>query len=355
MESAGDEAKRAISLALVAAVVVRPLDAWLTEDELKEVVTGYGISPLVFREVIHGELSARCDTRHPDYEKLRPNGLDLTRLMMFGGEKYPAVFSMATVARLAAAFSRLEKQMGEKSGVTLELLLAEAGGDADTVERALGFLLTLNHVTLNGNRFVRRLPLDGNYGGNAASHPADEKLERMTGLVRVVVAARSGNASPASPPTQRFFLFLRKQGWEAFASWWALTVRELETTADYAPTATTVLAGALLEAALVAIAGPARAANEWRQEWLEKDPQEWQLKALIKQAESAQTFSQTDAELARTLASLRNRIHAGRFSTAGRPPFAPQYTNAHEAKIARLHLDLLITKILEWGPIARLC
>ena len=352
MQSAHDQAKAAVALAFVATVIVDPLDAWLTESELKDVVTGYGIPPPVFNEIRYEILEERERSHRSQDDKLRPQSMDLMLLMMSGGTHYPPIFSMVAVERVEKAFSKLEALHGQNAGLTLELLLAECAGPPDENQRALGFLLTHGHVKRSGDRFIRTMNLGGSFGANDPNHPVIEKLARMANLVGNVVALRRGTSAPTSPPTQRFFLFMKKQGWEAFASWWALTTKELDAVADHAPTAATVLAGSLLEAALVAIAAPAKAAGEWRQNWLENDPTQWQLRDLIKQAEIAGTFTPTQSGQARQLADLRNRIHAGRFSTAGKPPFAPQYSDAHEAKLARLNLDALLARILEWAPIA---
>lgn len=355
MRSANEEAEATVALAFAATVLVTPLDPWITDAELKEVVTAYGISPAVYDSAIYEILQKRSPERRPRDEKLRPQGLDLMRLQLFGGSKYPAQFSMAAVAQIARAFDKLDRIHGQNNGVTFELLIGECAGPLDRIESALGFLLVHGHVQRVGDRFVRRLAVDGeDYGGNDPDHPEGSKLAKMVEVLGGVVALRSGQAAPTSPPTQRFFLFLKKQGWEAFASWWALSTKELSTVADLAPTAATVLAGSLLEAALVAIAAPAKAAGEWRQKWLDEDPSTWGARDLIKQAELAGTFSATQATLARQLMDLRNRIHAGKFSTAGKPPFVPKFSDAHEAKLARLNLDALLSRILEWPPIAAL-
>jgi hypothetical protein len=133
-----------------------------------------------------------------------------------------------------------------------------------------------------------------------------------------------------------------------FATWWALTSDELRDAGDRYPTSSTVLAGALVEAALVAIAQSAKSAGQWNQKFLTaKEPPGWKFGELIDQAEAAGTFSKSDALMARGLAEFRNRIHAGKFATPGRPP-APPSLNPQQPRIARDHLDHLLDKILQW-------
>jgi hypothetical protein len=88
---------------------------------------------------------------------------------------------------------------------------------------------------------------------------------------------------------------------------------------------------------------------------MNNDPKGWRLtQDLIKQAEAAKTFTTSETGHAQTLAEIRNRIHAGRHSTSGKGPFCPPSTNAHEADLAKLHLDLLLNAILTWPPISKL-
>ncbi|HEX2875219.1 MAG TPA: hypothetical protein VHP33_28400, partial [Polyangiaceae bacterium] len=149
-------------------------------------------------------------------------------------------------------------------------------------------------------------------------------------------------------------LFLKRQGLESLAGWWAMTTQELHSLGDRHPTACTVLAASMLEAALVAIAEPAKSAGEWRKKDLLEPSERWKLGMLIDQAEVALTFSKNEAVLARTLADLRNRIHVGKSAVSGPERFKLQFTNPQDATIARNHLELLLVRILEWPPIAAL-
>ncbi|HEX2871010.1 MAG TPA: hypothetical protein VHP33_07140, partial [Polyangiaceae bacterium] len=136
--------------------------------------------------------------------------------------------------------------------------------------------------------------------------------------------------------------------------WWSMTTQELRSLGDRHPTSATVLAASMLEAALVAIAEPAKNAGQWRNKDLLVSSERWKLGTLIDQAEAAFTLSKDDAVLARKLQDLRNRIHVGKFAVDGPERFKPQFANAHDATIALKHLEMLLDKILDWAPIAAL-
>lgn len=345
-------ARRQLGRLLVAGLVVDPLGQGLTRDELKGAAIESGMSPAVFTEVITEFWEERTKS-HAD-QTIRAGSNDLTLLGAMNGHRFPPVLPMSTIPRVEGALTRLEQRLGVKTAKSLEAILSECADPPDDVKLALGILLTHEHVERAGDGFRRRLPGGGSFGTNAPDHPESQALNAAIRIMEGIMAIRSAEPSSAMRPIDRFHAFLEKQGWNGLVGWWAATAQETAGLWDHYPSAATVLAGALLEAALVAIAEPAKAAGEWNHKFLKDDPRTWQLRDLIKQAEAAGTFSPNGAAHARTLADLRNRIHAGRFATAGPDPFRPPHTNAHEAHVAKLHLDFLLTAILEWKPIATL-
>jgi hypothetical protein len=352
MHDPRDAAKRKLSLILVAALTLRPLDPHLTEDELKAAAMKCGVSPGLFHDVLSEFWDDHKDGASTD--RVSVSSMDLIFLVASHGS-YPLAIPIGPVERLEQAFTRLEEQLGTPVSKTLELLMSEYGDPPDEVRLALGFLLTHKHVERVGGGFRRRLNLGGSFGKNDRDHPANAALATAMAAVESVLSARTNEASPSTPPVDRFYLLLRKQGWDAFASWWALTSRELSALSDHYPTSSTVLAGALLEAALTAISDVARDGGHWRQRFLsEKTPEQWTLSKLIDQATEAGTFDQGDRAMAEKLADFRNRIHAGRFHTGGKGPFTPRSVDGQEAHLAKLHLDHLLKRILDWRPVAGL-
>jgi hypothetical protein len=346
-------ASRDLSRLLLAALALDPFGPGLTEQELKAAAIQLGMSAAVFSEVIKKFWEDRA-AQYSD-QTIAASSTDLVLMGALGnGYTFPPIFPMATIPRLADAFTRLEKKHGVNTSKSLETILSECPDPPEQTKLALAILVTHKNVQRVGDGFRRLLNIGVSYGTVDPAHPATQALKAAMAAVEPIVAARAGTTLPAIKPIERFHGFLRKQGWTGMAEWWGATAQELVGLWDYYPTAATILAGAMLEAALVAIAEPSRLAGEWNHKFLNEDPRNWQLRDLIKQAEAAKTFSANEAAHARTLADIRNRIHAGRFAFGGPDPFRPPSTNTHEAQIAKLHLDLLLTRILEWKPIAAL-
>jgi len=352
MQDAHQSARRQLQRLLIAAFVVDPLGPGITREELKRAAIESGVSPAVFNEVVADFWGERAAS-HLD-ETIGARSLDLMHLAMVRGHGYPSALCMDTIPKVQAAFASLEQRHGANTSKSLESILSECRDSPEKVRLAIGILLTHKHVEQVDDGFRRRLRIEASLGTTDPNHPETKALGEAIQIVRAILAARGAAPSSALRPIERFHGFLQKQGWHGLGGWWAATAQETAGLWDHYPTAATVLAGALLEAALVAIAEPAKVAGEWKQKFLSDDPRTWQLRDLIKQAEAAGTFSPNEAAHARTLAELRNRIHAGRFAMAGPDPFRPPFTNAHEAHAAKLHLDLLLTALLDWTPIAAL-
>jgi hypothetical protein len=279
--------------------------------------------------------------------------MDFVSLRLAGHFPRQLRYDLADV--VCQSFRSLNERLGVNAAKTVDMLSAQGQISPDEIEAGLGILLVY--------RLAARV--EGGYkcGAKDTSGYRDEKrrdaselearLSAMAEKVRAVFAARGDRTVQSTPPLTRFHQFLKKQELHSMAAWWAMSTGELKAAQNHLPGAATVLAASMLEAALVAIAEPAIAAGEWRQEFLTKiSPKDWKLGKLIDQAKSAGTFSQADAHLAETLQELRNRIHVGRFAAAGAERFNPPFTNAHEATLAVSHLDLLLTRILGWNPIA---
>lgn len=351
------EATRVLRRVLLAAFLLDPLCPGISNKELRFAAIKLGMSPAIFKEVI-----PKFQTEHPggDPDMISVSSLDLTLVGASGtGHSFPAEFAINSLDHLCEAFARLERQHGINSPKTLAMILSECPEDPSTIKRALGFLAVHNRVERRENGFVRtRITGGGRIGDSMGRtdpmHPESTAITKAMGVVRAVLSTRVGGDQPSVPPTERFHLFLTKQGWRGLAGWWSASLEEANGLWEHYPTAATVMAGAMLEAALVAIAQPSMKAGEWKQKFLKENPQSWQLRDLIKQAEAAGTFSPDDATHARTLANLRNRIHAGRFASDGSDPFRPPSTNAHEAQLAKLSLDLLLSRILDWPPLSAL-
>ena len=353
MADVHSEAQQRITQALIAALLVRPLDPGLTKEELQQLVVGGGISASVFGEVIE-EVWARQNRDAGG--KAVVSQMDLVMLLA-RGEGYPAeLFPVEAIGQLNSAFDQLERDHGKLSSKTMPMLLSQCLGPPEQIECGLGLLLALGRLKRAGSGFVRHADFSREFDQSAqrGHHAWSQAIRSLVPDVERILAARTGDTVPSVLPIGRFHRFLQKQGWDEFAQWWAMTSREMTALGKHQPTAATVLAGALLEAALVAIAEPAKSAGHWRNKFLNNPPESWKLKDLVDQAQAAGTLSQADAALAYNVAELRSRIHAGRYSTAGRGPFKPPCTNSHESVLAKAQLERVLDVILSWPTVLAL-
>jgi hypothetical protein len=341
--AAAEEAKHYISQTLVAALLVRPLDPGLTRQELEKILVGRGIASPVVADVMNRtwwDLAKDSEDRAI---------ADVMTMMVARRWLSPTIFPQNTLKSVEQAVKAWVNEQGSERPIALRLLSSRCPNQsAEHVELAVGVAVAMTQLKLKGDGYAR-----GTYAWNwneprmNDSSEWDDSVRRLIDVVASAFALRAGTTVPSTPPVDRFHLFLQKQGWIPFAQWWAITSREMEEAGERYPTASTVLAGALLEAALVAIAEPAKAANEWRHKFLGKEPAKWNFGELIDQAKVAGTFSAADAYMASKMAEMRNRIHAGRFAELGKPP-TPPHLNPQQATIARTNLDHLLDVILDW-------
>lgn len=354
MKDAHSRAKSDLGLILAATLILDPLGSGLTESELRGIAIDLGVAVPLLDEVMQEFWSNH--QKKPSDKTITASSTDLMLISAAGnGHVYPPPFPMTAVKNIHEAFNDLEYRLGVHTAKTVEQVCAALQSyDSDEIKRALGFLVTFKHFGRVGDGFIRKLNHGGQMGDVDRNHPQAARLEECMARVKAVLASRGETAEPAAPPLETFQFFLRKQGWIGLAEWWSQASSEVKGLWEYYPTAACVLAGALLEGALVAIAEPSKQARMWRHKFLDDDPRKWQLGDLIKQAEASGTFTANEASHARTLAELRNRIHAGRFGVSGPEPFRPPRTNIHEAQISKLHLELLLDRLLLWKPVADL-
>lgn len=343
-------ARTRIKASLLAALNVRPSAPTLTTDELQTLVVGRdGIGVGAFRDAV-AQLS-RSSFEEDGRARLMSSEV---LFFLMASEPVPQELRpIDALNSLRVAFDELENDLGSGAAADRELLHARCKpSSAADVDRGIAMLLACDALVKKSGALARRSGwtryLASQQG--ASSRPDVILALSMLSEVRDMFALRAGEHVPALSATERFAVFLEKQGWSQLGSWWSQTVTEMRGLDERSSaTSIAVLCGALFEAALVAISKPAREANVWRQRFLSDPPARWKLGALIDQAGESGAFSPNLVAHARTLGDIRNRIHAGRFAKDG--TFEPPYTNAHEARIAREHLDLLLVAILEWEVI----
>lgn len=352
MVDVNEEPTRRFNQVLVAALLSRPLDPGLSMKEMETILVDSGCSLPVVRDIQPGLFRER-DAMHSGKVCLRQE--DLWFFFRHFDNDYPEeLFPLEAVRALSRAFDELDTAMSKPKGKSLAMLEAQCPSESgQAVQLALGFMLALKTVKAVGDGFVRQSDFLDEIKPQRTDgkHPWIEPVLRLRPIVERTFARRDGQRHPTESPIDRFGHFLNKQGWREFGMWWAMSTQEMRTLGDHHPIATTVLAGALLEAALVAIAAPAKDAGQWNQSWLNDPPQKWQMHKLIQQAENAGTFSHADMLMATKVADFRNRIHAGQFAPTWRGPFVMPHTDAHQARIACDNLEHLLERILRWPPI----
>jgi len=151
---AHQEAKRRIAETFIAVLIVRPLDPYLTQDEVEASVVESGISRPVFHEVIHQD----WEDRDPKFvDRACPLQADLMRLSTSGDHGYPTeLFPMSVIRTLNSAFDSLDPEHGKQVGKTLEMLASRCSPQSvERVELALGFLMVHRRITKNASGYVR--------------------------------------------------------------------------------------------------------------------------------------------------------------------------------------------------------
>jgi hypothetical protein len=354
MSDAHAEAKKALSNALCAVLFVRPLDAGLDEEELKRAALQGGAGAGALEEVFY-----EVWTKQAKDAKRRAIASMFDCDVLAEGHAAPTdLIPVDALQALERGFDQLDRDHGKNAPKSLALITAACPGvPSDKLELALGLMVPMKRFTRSDAGFARTglPPLRYQRAPFREPHPQLANVRRLIPIVSAIIGARTGTAVPETSPMDRFALWLKSRGWAEFARWWALTSTELTRLSDaHHPTAVCVLCGALLEGALVAVSTPARDAGEWTQKFLNNEPTGWKLHDLIAQAEAAKTFTKDEAQHARRVAEFRNRIHAGKFSTAGKPPFVPPHTNVHEAQASRIDLAQLLDALLKWPPVASL-
>lgn len=180
-----------------------------------------------------------------------------------------------------------------------------------------------------------------------------EDRARAYPIVQDVIARRTEGRGAYAEPFDAFAEQLDGLGYSAFRLWWTQTVREFrQLQPEAAPTATCVLAAALVEGALTFVVRHGRALPDsevFRKPDFERDPRTWKIDDLVGSAASGGAGAILNAAArsrADGLVRTRQRIHAGRMLSdfpAGPPDLRPE-----EARDAKATAELVVRAILDW-------
>lgn len=180
-----------------------------------------------------------------------------------------------------------------------------------------------------------------------------EGRARAYSHVEEVIARRGAGRPLQIEPLNAFGDRLDRLGYSGFQLWWTQTVRELrQLQPETAPTATCVLAAALVEAGLTFVVRQARAlpdAQVFRRAEFERDPRTWKIDDLVASAASGGEGAILNLQArarAEGLIRSRQRIHAGRLLSEH--PSGPPELRPEEARDATATADLVVRAILDW-------
>lgn len=342
---------RFLGLALRATIFVAPRDCGLTLAELVEAGERHGFKEGELRDAFRSQ--AR-DVRRGG--RLWPSSTLATRIVDFNDiwESDPRnieafQFVLDTLHELAREHGRANAKIdravlvaqGEAQGVT-----------AHDLEVAISAYVVADEVAEDADGLLTRV------GGYAAPQQQSQRLTQapkdqlaVIETIRDIVARRTGDQHNSAEPLRAFADFLSGTSMAQYRVWWERTASESRLVDPTTlPTATVVLAAALAEGALTLVASDVNKTGETMQgKVLQRDPREWHFAELVRMAKggSRPLLSQALAARCILLNDERQRIHAGRFLSAGTPA-ANIDIRPEEARDARETLERLVRAILDW-------
>lgn len=355
-----EDAERFVRAALEASFYASPSEPGLTRDELVRLGSSF--------DKFEGEIgdAIRLLERRASFawrgERIRPQ-IDLSKLSDFNytfesdprrWEAFEFVFTSLDEA--ARRFGR-DRASVERS-VLIEQGIAE-GFTRQDMELAISGLLLDEHVedvdgrvkiTLRGSSWARPSVTFRQRQRHESRHPFGDWLTKLLVPVQDIVSRRTDGRPASVEPLGAFGERLDSLGHGSFKTWWALLVGELRTLEPSRnPTALTVLAAALAEAALSFVVARAQREGATLSKNLDASPRNWKFEALAASAKSGQNpiLDQQLYERCMRLNALRQRIHAGRLiedsAALPTPDLRPE-----EPREAKNTLEALVRCILDW-------
>jgi hypothetical protein len=171
-------------------------------------------------------------------------------------------------------------------------------------------------------------------------------------LVKDVIDRRSDGRPNYAEPLDAFADQLDALNHGQFRLWWKQTVAELrQANPNTAPTSSSVLAAALVEAALTFVVNHARGMGlgVFQSKDFERPPRNWKIDDLVTSAATGGATAILDTPTknrAETLIRSRQRIHAGRFLSEF--PNGPPDIRPEEARDARATADQVVRAVIDW-------
>ncbi len=346
-----------LETALECSYYYAPNDAGLTLDELIEIGSRLEIRKGELSDAVISQGLSR--NRNNRFE----HGPTLVHKFMGPGMLNPDYRPLKEMDFIHSELKELARNEGVANAkMARDVLIAraeKAGHSRHNIEVAIVVSMVAKRVT-ETNGIIQAVK------GIEQSSPPSE-LERLHGgyihhvntirepvnrLVADVVARRQDGRSKSIDALNEFANWLEYLGYKPFRLWWMQILSEMRTADNNTSSVTvTVLAAALMEGSLTFIVRYAISLKNGMfgsKDW-EREPNAWRIDDLVKAASGSgpdAILDQASKLRADALIRVRQRIHAGRMLVEY--PSGVQDLRPEEAREARMTLELVVRKILDW-------
>lgn len=352
-----NEIVRILETALECSVYHAPKDMGLSLDELVEFGSRMDIRRGELVDAITGQRLDRNQRNR--YE----HGSTLVHKFMGPGMLNPDYRPMQEMDFIHHQLKEIARDGGAANArIARDVLIAraeKAGHSRHDMEVAIAVSTIARRVTETNNivQFVQGMEqgpppseTEKIHGGH--NHHANPIRESVNRLVADIVARREDGRPKSIDTLSEFSNRLDYLGYKPFRLWWMQLLSEMKTADNNTSSVTvSVLAAALMEGALTFIVRHAHSLNNGMfasKDW-EREPNTWKIDDLLKAASGGgpdAILDQSSKLRAEALIRVRQRIHAGRMLTDHSN--GVQDLRPEEARDARLTLEMVVRKILDW-------
>jgi hypothetical protein len=336
--------------ALECSIYIAPRDHGLANDELFEAARRAGIGDGAMGDALRSfECGERRGTRLVYHDQDGPLGEFFIRRLE---PDYRNIQAFDFVAR---ELRTLANELGrDKARLTRDVLVANgvaAGLREQDVEVAISIWLATEMLEEKAGVISSMSGWPPAPPGEQGDHPGHverrDGIEKVYSIVKDIIERRTDGRRPAAEPIRAFESALNELGYARFRSWWIQTANELSRTDPaLSPMSACVLAGALVEGALVMIMKRARELGKMQSPTYAKSPHTWKLEDMIASATGGGIIDAKLKDAAERLVAMRNRIHVGSLldDKSGLKPEA----RPEEAREAKQTLEGVLRSILVW-------
>lgn len=347
------EIANAIQVALECTIYIAPTDLGLTVSEIVEALGRIGYQRGEIGEALRSlDEQANSDRYLPKTTQV---------LLHFHERSEPDFRNLDAIDFLWKELRDLRRAEGATGRLPRAVLVARAvaNGLPKIEAEAAITLLALLRIFVEKDGTVACSPASA--GGESpkdsiARRPPGrsrgDKIETLYPIVKDVIERRTDGRTAQAEPLDAFASAIQTLGYGHMRLWWVQTVNELRSLApNITPTATCVLAAALVEGALGFVVAHARSSGlrVFGSTDFAGSPRTWKIDDLVKSATTGGDDAVLDAATrakADQLIVTRQRIHAGRMLVdfpSGVPDLRPE-----EARAAVDTASAVARRVLDW-------